>query len=133
LLVTSRTIALHSFVTSRVHFGIDYYLYWLEGNPPAGNGFNYFIWGGYLLYRSWPERTVFIDGQTDFYGEALSRQYVQVVTLTGDWESILEQYQVTWVLMPVDSALVKTLRDHPDWGVAYQDSTEAVLIIRDAD
>jgi hypothetical protein len=106
---------------------------WLELHPPAGNGFNYFIWGGYLLYRSWPERTVFIDGQTDFYGEALSRQYVQVVTLTGDWESILEQYQVTWVLMPAGSALVKTLRDHPDWGVAYQDSTAAVLIIRDAD
>jgi hypothetical protein len=29
---------------------------WLEQNPPAGNGFNYFPWGGYLLYRSWPER-----------------------------------------------------------------------------
>jgi hypothetical protein len=59
---------------------------WLEQHPPEGNGFNYFIWGGYLLYRSWPERTVFIDGQTDFYGEALTRQYVQVITLTGDWE-----------------------------------------------
>jgi hypothetical protein len=100
---------------------------WLEQHPPAGNGFNYFIWGGYLLYRSWPERTVFIDGQTDFYGEALSRQYVQVVTLTGDWEDVLDQYQVRWVLMPADSALVKALRDHPDWGVAYQDSTAAIM------
>jgi hypothetical protein len=46
---------------------------------------------------------------------------------------VLDQYQVTWVIMPAGSALVKTLRDHPDWGVAYQDSTAAVLIIRDAD
>jgi hypothetical protein len=106
---------------------------WLEQHPPEGNGFNLFHWGGYLLYRSWPERTVFIDGQTDFYGEALTRQYNQIITLTGDWEDVLDQYHVTWVIMPVDSALVKALRDYPDWGVAYQDSTAAVLIIRDAD
>jgi hypothetical protein len=100
---------------------------WLERHPPEGNGFNYFIWGGYLLYRTWPEHTVFIDGQTDFYGEALTRQYQQVITLSGDWEDVLDHYQVRWVLMPADSALVKALRDHPDWEVTYQDSTAAIM------
>jgi hypothetical protein len=52
---------------------------WLEENPQEGEVFNYFIWGGYLLYRQWPDMRVFIDGQTDFYGEALTRQYVQVI------------------------------------------------------
>jgi hypothetical protein len=103
---------------------------WLEQNPPEGNGFNYFIWGGYLLYRSWPELTVFIDGQTDFYGEALARQYEQVVTLSGDWQSILEHYQVQWVLMPAESPLAKALTQHPAWDIVYQDSTAAIMFKR---
>ena len=48
---------------------------WLKTNPQSGNVFNYFPWGGYLLYRDWPQTRVFIDGQTDFYGEALTRDY----------------------------------------------------------
>ncbi|MFT3895647.1 MAG: hypothetical protein QM730_28835 [Anaerolineales bacterium] len=55
---------------------------WLSNNPPKGKMFNYFTWGGYLLYRLWPEQQVFIDGQTDFYGETLSREYVQVESST---------------------------------------------------
>ncbi|MFU8774019.1 MAG: hypothetical protein ACNA8H_16570, partial [Anaerolineales bacterium] len=103
---------------------------WLEGNPLEGNGFNYFPWGGYLLYRSWPERTVFIDGQTDFYGEALTRQYEQVITFSGNWEAILDQYQVEWVIMPTGSALVRALNSDPNWGVVYQDPTTAIFIKR---
>ena len=60
---------------------------WLEQNPQEGNVFNYFPWGGYLLYRDWPDTPVFIDGQTDFYGEALSRKYMQVLNAEEGWES----------------------------------------------
>ncbi|MGZ9225976.1 MAG: hypothetical protein ACXW4M_10515, partial [Anaerolineales bacterium] len=52
---------------------------WLETNPQQGNMFNHFTWGGYILYRLWPPETVFIDGQTDFYGESLTREYEQVM------------------------------------------------------
>jgi hypothetical protein len=55
---------------------------WLETHPQDGEMFNYFIWGGYLLYREWPDLQVFIDGQTDFYGETLSREYLSVLALT---------------------------------------------------
>jgi hypothetical protein len=103
---------------------------WLEQNPPAGNGFNYFPWGGYLLYRSWPEQKVFIDGQTDFYGEALTRQYEQVITLSGEWEGILDQYQVSWMIMPTGSALIRALNSDPNWGVVYQDPTAVIFIKR---
>ncbi len=44
---------------------VDY----ITTHPIEGNMFNEFTWGGYLLYRLWPEQKVFIDGQTDFYGE----------------------------------------------------------------
>ncbi|HET7091371.1 MAG TPA: hypothetical protein VFL17_22285, partial [Anaerolineae bacterium] len=82
---------------------------WLEANPLPGRIFNYFTWGGYLLYRMWPEQTVFIDGQTDFYGEALTRKYEQVITLADGWQDVLRDYRVDWVLMPSDSRLARSL------------------------
>jgi hypothetical protein len=100
---------------------------WLEVNPQEGNMFNNFIWGGYLLYRMWPEQTVFIDGQTDFYGEALTREYTQVTTLSDGWESVLEKYDVAWVIVQSDKPLVKALQDEKGWNILYQDATATIL------
>jgi hypothetical protein len=100
---------------------------WLERQPDLGQGFNFFSWGGYLLYRLWPDQRVFIDGQTDFYGEDLTRQYEQVITLQPGWEGILEQYGVRWVIMPPNSALVGALQSRPDWQLLYTDETAAIL------
>lgn len=101
---------------------------WLAENPVAGQGFNYFPWGGYLLYRAWPERLVFIDGQTDFYGEALTRQYEQVLTVSSGWQQVLAQYKVSWVLMPPDEALTQALLADPAWQVVYRDATAVLLV-----
>lgn len=100
---------------------------WLEKNPQSGKVFNYFPWGGYMLYREWPELTVFIDGQTDFYGEALSREYEKVITLDEGWSDILTRYDVQWVLMPTASVLVKELRMTPGWEEVYQDDVAVIL------
>jgi hypothetical protein len=100
---------------------------WLKSNPQDGEVFNYFPWGGYLLYRLWPEKQVFIDGQTDFYGEALTRQYEQVITLQPGWQDILAQHQVSWMLLPPSEALARELVSTPGWQLRYQDQT-AVLI-----
>ena len=100
---------------------------WLKANPQSGNSFNYFPWGGYLLYRDWPETRVFIDGQTDFYGEELTRKYESVITLDGDWESILDDYSVDWVIFPSDEKLTKALANSDKWGLIYQDETAAIF------
>jgi hypothetical protein len=100
---------------------------WLEENPQDGNVFNHFPWGGYLLYREWPETLVFIDGQTDFYGEALTREYEQVITLDEDWEQILEKYQVDWILIPANSILAEALSGHTGWQTQYTDNTAVIL------
>jgi hypothetical protein len=99
---------------------------WLEDNPQKGNVFNHFPWGGYLLYRQWPQTLVFIDGQTDFYGEALTREYEQVITLGDGWESILVNYDVSWALIPTHSKLVEALKSN-GWLVLYQDNTTTLL------
>jgi hypothetical protein len=100
---------------------------WLDVHPQTGNVFNYFPWGGYLLYREWPGTNVFIDGQTDFYGEYLTRQYEQVLTLSPGWEDILKAYQVTWIILPVSENMGSALRDLPGWKAVYQDRTAEIF------
>lgn len=101
---------------------------WLNDHPIEGEVFNYFPWGGYLLYRMWPEQPVFIDGQTDFYGESLTREYQQVLLAQPGWEAILDHYGVDWVIFPTGEALVKELNHHADWEKVYGDETAQIFI-----
>ncbi|UCD98678.1 MAG: hypothetical protein JSV42_17285 [Chloroflexota bacterium] len=99
---------------------------WASLQPDMGLVFNYFPWGGYLLYTSWPQQRVFIDGQTDFYGEPLTRKYEEVISIGSDWEKILAEYQVSWILMPQDAPLVSVLATHPAWRLKYADQTAVI-------
>jgi hypothetical protein len=101
---------------------------YLQTRPPAGNGFNRMAWGGYLLHTLWPAQRVFIDGQTDFYGEALFEEYLLVDQLLPGWEAVLDRYDVAWVLYNTDSQLVHRLEVTPGWRVAYRDDLATVLI-----
>ncbi len=100
---------------------------WLESHPQDGNPFNYFPWGGYLLYRLWPEQRVFLDGQTDFYGEGLTREYERVLMVADGMSEILEKYAVEWVIFPVDSALAEALGMDTRWNRIYRDETTVIF------
>jgi len=105
---------------------------WLEQNPQDGKMFNHFVWGGYILYRMWPTETVFIDGQTDFYGEALMREYLDVINMSAGWQKILDEHEVSWMLVPRNESLAKYLYtvDDDTWYLIYEDET-AVIFRRD--
>lgn len=100
---------------------------WLEANPQDGKMFNNFIWGGYLLYRLFPQEQVFIDGQTDFYGEAFTREYAQVVSLDEGWQDVLVKYNVSWVIIQTGKPLIPTLQNELNWNIIYQDNTATIL------
>ncbi|MGE5072877.1 MAG: hypothetical protein ACM3MF_05555, partial [Anaerolineae bacterium] len=100
---------------------------WLEEHPQPGNMFNEFTWGGYLLYRRWPADRVFIDGQTDFYGEKLTSQYLAVITMANAWQSVLDDYHVDWVILPTTEPVVEALRSTSGWVVVYEDATTVIL------
>ncbi len=89
--------------------------------------FNHFDWGGYLLYQMWPEKTVFIDGQTDFYGEALTHEYEQMIRLEDGWQDRFQKYNVSWAIIPPDQPLARGLRDEMKWMIVYQDDTAVIL------
>jgi len=92
----------------------------------TGNMFNYYVWGGYLLYAL-PEHRVFVDGRTDFYGEALIHQYDDTSLLHTNWQQALAQYHVDWTLMPVDHRLNLALALLPGWHCVYSNEVAAVF------
>jgi len=111
--------------TFPVH-AVDY----LQQHPPLGNVFNEYTWGGYLEYRLFPQQRVFIDGDNDFFGEALVREYLDVVNARVGWETILEKYNVAWVIVPPSRALVTELARSDDWREVYRDESAVVFVKR---
>ncbi len=101
---------------------------WLQDHPQPGEGFNYFPWGGYLLFRDWPDAKVFIDGQTDFYGESLTREYEDVITAGPGWQAVLNRYSVGWILIPEKTDLSQALDQSTDWNLVYHDPTASIYV-----
>lgn len=100
---------------------------WLEENPVEGKMFNEFNWGGYLLYRLWPRELVFVDSQSDFYGEPLMRDYETIMLAKNNWRSLLDQYQINWAIIPANAPLAIQLQQKTDWITLYEDSTAIIL------
>jgi hypothetical protein len=89
-------------------------------------------WGGYLIYRLYPQSKVFVDDRHDLYGEEFLKDYLKAIRLTPDWDSFLNARRVNLVLVPKDSSLANMLEQTAQWDVIYGDGT-AVLIKRKSD
>jgi len=94
-----------------------------------GNMFNQYVWGGYLLHAL-PECRTFVDGRTDFYGEALIRQFDDTSALRTNWLQALQQYHVSWTLLPTEHRLNLALALLPDWERAYSNKVATIYCKR---
>jgi len=86
-------------------------------------------WGGYLIYRFFPNPRVFVDDRHDLYGEHFLKDYLKVMHVQTGWEKFLNERQVQWILAPGEGSLANILKETPAWKVIYEDST-AVLFQR---
>lgn len=100
---------------------------WLETHPQTGHMFNEFDWGGYLLLRFWPNQQIFMDGHTHIYGESLTREYENVITMRPGWEEIFKQYNITWAIVRPHLPLAQKLIAQ-GWETAYEDQTAILLV-----
>ncbi len=111
---------------NKVDFPVDA-VSWLTDHPQSGHMFNFFPWGGYLIYRLWPEQKVFIDGQLDFYGPQFTEQYQQVILAKDGWQDVFQTYQVEWVILPPDQPISLVLMSSPGWSILYRDPVAVIL------
>jgi hypothetical protein len=99
--------------------------------PPAPI-LNHYNWGGYFIWRLYPEYRVYIDGRADVYGDAFMDDLATTYYLKGDsWRSPFEKWGIRTVVLPPDAPLVTALRALPDWETIYADP-QAVVLTRKA-
>lgn len=99
--------------------------------------FNDFNSGSYLIGRTYPQRKVFIDGRTEFYGNNFLKEYKEVTN--GDEKTIekiikqfdLQGFLLTMAMNNYDEKLAKYLFNKPEWKPVYFDET-ALIFLKDS-
>jgi hypothetical protein len=86
-------------------------------------------WGGFLIYRMYPETKVIVDDRHDFYGETFLKDYLRVIHVQPGWDKILDGWNVNWAVLPAESALSSTLKEVPRWKIIHDDGV-AILFQR---
>jgi hypothetical protein len=85
-------------------------------------------WGGYLIYRLYPQRLVIVDDRHDLYGSERVRQLLILMQGEPAWRQILDKLHARTVLLPANSTLASLLREIPqEWQVKYEDSRAIVF------
>jgi hypothetical protein len=87
-------------------------------------------WGGYLIYRLYPDNKVVIDDRHDFYGEGFLTEYLTMVHVEPGWGKFL-QWRGACLLLPTKAALAQILTETPAWKTAYRDDVAVVFVRTD--
>lgn len=103
----------------------------LSSQPRHDPVFSTDTWGGYLIYRLYPQRLVVVDDRHDLYGSARFRQILILMQGEPGWRDVLDNLHVHTVLLPAGSTLSSLLRQLPlDWRVTYEDKVAVVFETR---
>lgn len=105
---------------------------WILQHHPRGEMFNPYNWGGYLMWRLWPEYRVFVDGRTDLYGDAFLREYLSIQLGRPGFEERLDLYDVRFVLTYPDDILSQQLACTGRWREVYRDGVAAIWVREEA-
>jgi hypothetical protein len=87
------------------------------------------LWGGYLIYRLYPQTKVMVDDRHDLYGDHFFEDYLKVVFVQPEWSKVLDEKHVNWVLVQKNSSLATILGLTSGWKLIHEDET-AVLFHR---
>ena len=90
--------------------------------------YNDFAWGGYLIYRLYPQHKVFIDGRADMYREGIFEDHITLQNAAPGWRETLARYDIDLVLTmpgsPLDYALAR--EGEEGWEVGFRDAVGVV-------
>ena len=99
----------------------------LRQHPVQQPMLNHYDWGGYLIWRLYPEYLVWVDGRTDLYGDRFMDEYMAVSSAKEGWKLKLERAGIRSVIFPANSPLVRKLLEDADWQQQYRDEQAVVV------
>ncbi|MCH7609563.1 MAG: hypothetical protein J4N76_08945 [Chloroflexi bacterium] len=101
---------------------VDY----IRVNRPEGPLWNSYNWGGYVLWRLYPEYLSFVDGRTDLFDDAILEEYLDVWRGRDGWQEVLDRWRIRTVLVERDAPLVRELLSE-GWIEVYADDQASVF------
>ena len=84
-------------------------------------------WGGYLIYRLYPQAQVVVDDRHDLYGEQFLRPYLKWLHAEEGWDEFLREHPAGDIVLPRKSALATVLTESAAWKKAYADDVAVVF------
>jgi hypothetical protein len=104
---------------------------WIIENHPQGNLYNTYSWGGYLIWRLYPQYLVYIDGRADVYGDQFIYDYLAIYDARPGWQQAFNTQKIRLVLIEPNSGLAATMLHTSGWTVAYADKTSILFVKND--
>lgn len=122
-IVTAPEVVRRDFPVAAVNF--------LKQHQLPGRIFNAYSFGGYLIWRLYPQYRVFVDGRADVYGGAFLERFVNIYRAEVNPRPVFNRLGVDTVIVQPQAALCVLLNMGNDWKRVYQDR-DAVIYTRAA-
>ncbi len=90
----------------------------------TGRIFHPWVWGGYLMY-AWPGAAIHVDPLK--FSQTTMDSYVKIDGLRPGWQSLLDRWKVSTVIIKSDSPLARSLASERAWSIWYRDTTAIVF------
>lgn len=104
----------------------------VEENGISGPIFNNLGAGGYLIWRFYPSRKVFIDGRLEVYDTTHYALYQRTLSDEEVWKQVVNHYDINCVILshilPGISDMIRRLYSDKNWKLIYYDDVAAVFI-----
>ncbi|MBI4100673.1 hypothetical protein HY439_02930 [Candidatus Microgenomates bacterium] len=99
---------------------------------PQKETFNYYSWGGYLIWQL-PENKTFIDGRMSGWKKdkhIILNDHDEIIHTRIGFEEIINFWQIKSFLIPVDSPLAQYLKISSAWEKVYEDKIAVIFVRR---
>jgi hypothetical protein len=125
LAMQSRAIEFRKSVSSQTPVAAVEYL---RAHPPAGQVFNTFEWGDYLLWAGPAGTRVFLTSHAHLVPREVWRDYMSVIGAQSHWDEMLDRYGVNTVFVDRRDrgALIARLKDDERWKSIYEDGVAVI-------
>jgi len=88
--------------------------------------------GSYLLWRLWPDYSVFIDPRIELYPAAIWDDYFQLSAGRPGYQVLLDRYGIQTLLLnrTHQGGLARQVQDSPQWELVYENLQEDTVVYR---
>lgn len=105
----------------------------LKATTPDGPMYNFYTWGGFLIWSLYPKYKVFIDGRA--LDDMINRTADAILKTFPNWKEKLDAYGINFVVIPVifresghTIPLATALARDDDWSLVFLKYNSAVFI-----